>query len=279
MRVKAPAVSRILGPIPYRLQLAGGWIDQPFVSRHNSKPPGSMVVAQIEPDFRPMDRSGLATGTRAVAMKLWKGRLPRRPPAELVRELYDAENAGRAEPSGSQDMIGLVYPGINRLDYDFAANGGVFPAHIESLSDARTARWLEQVLHLLPVGPRPAGYSPLGQQNLDPRWIARLGQSGRDGFDAIRRRDLKALGASLNLNMRCWDVLLPQVVRHPLITVDLPELLRAYQRRYAGAMFSGCGGGYLIVASDEPVPGAFQVTIRTGARGRTRSDGPLQPRA
>jgi hypothetical protein len=27
-------------------------------------------------------------------------------------------------------------------------------------------------------------------------------------------------------------------------------------------MFSGCGGGYLLVASREPVPGAFQVTIR-----------------
>jgi hypothetical protein len=27
-------------------------------------------------------------------------------------------------------------------------------------------------------------------------------------------------------------------------------------------MYSGCGGGYLIVVSDEPVPGAFQVTVR-----------------
>lgn len=31
--------------------------------------------------------------------------------------LYEAENKGKAEPSGSQDMIGLVHPGINRLDY------------------------------------------------------------------------------------------------------------------------------------------------------------------
>ncbi len=49
-------VAKLLGAIPNRLQLAGGWIDQPFVSRHNPKPPGSMVVVQIEPDFRPMDR-------------------------------------------------------------------------------------------------------------------------------------------------------------------------------------------------------------------------------
>jgi hypothetical protein len=30
----------------------------------------------------------------------------------------------------------------------------------------------------------------------------------------------------------------------------------------AGAMFSGCGGGYLLVVSEKPVPGAFQVTVR-----------------
>ena len=43
--------------MPNRLALAGGWIDQPFVSKHNPKPPGSMVVVQIEPNFRPMDRA------------------------------------------------------------------------------------------------------------------------------------------------------------------------------------------------------------------------------
>jgi hypothetical protein len=252
----------MLGAIPNRLQLVGGWIDQPFMSRHNPKPPGSMVVAQIEPNFRPMDRSGIASGTRTIAMKLWKGRLPNRPREELVRELYAAENKGKVEPSGSQDMIGLIYPGVNRLDYDFAANGGVFPVHVESLNSARVARWLGKVLHLLPVEPRPEGYSPLGEKNLDSKWIARLGQSGHDCFDAIRRMDVAALGASLNLNMECWETLLPHVVRHPLIKLDLMGLLKAYQQRYAGAMYSGCGGGYLIVASREPVPGAFHVNVR-----------------
>ena len=73
---------------------------------------------------------------------------------------------------------------------------------------------------------------------------------------------LAALGASLNLNMKCWETLLPHVVRHPLIKVDLLGLLKAYQRRYSGAMYSGCGGGYLMVVSDEPIPGAFKVNIR-----------------
>jgi hypothetical protein len=260
---KTDPIARVLGTIPNRLQLAGGWIDQPFVSCRNPRPPGSMVVVQIEPNFRPMDRSGIASGTRAIAAKLWKGKLPNRPPEALVRELYEAENKGKAEPSGSQDMIGLIYPGINRLDYDFTANGGVFPVHIESLNNPRVARWLERVLHLLPVEPRPEGYSPLGIKHLDPKWIARLGQSGWDCFDAIRRMDVEALGASIDLNMKCWETLLPHVVRHPLIKVDLLGLLAAYQRRYPGAMYSGCGGGYLIVASNEPVPGAFRVNVRT----------------
>ena len=37
-----------------------------------------------------------------------------------------------------------------------------------------------------------------------------------------------------------------------------------YQSRYAGAMYSGCGGGYLYVISDEPVPGALKVHVRLG---------------
>jgi len=259
----APVLARLLGAIPNRLQLAGGWIDQPFVSQHNPKPPGSMVVVQIEPDFRPMDRSGIASGTRAVAMKIWKGKLPNRPPEDLVGELYKAENKGKAEPSGSQDMIGLVYPGVNRLDYDFRFEGGIFPSHIESCNNPKAARWLEKVLHLIPVEPRPEGYSPLGIKNLEPKWVARLGQSGRDCFGAIVKMNARALGASLNLNMKCWERLLPHVIRHPLIRVDLMALLKAYQRQYPGAMFSGCGGGYLIVVSEEPVPGALKVNIRT----------------
>jgi hypothetical protein len=258
----APFIAGVLGSIPNRLQLAGGWIDQPFVSRHNPRPPGSMVVVQIEPDFRPMDRSGIASGTRAIAMRIWKGKLPDRPPENLARELYEAENQGKAEPSGSQDMIGLVYPGVNRLDYDFKIHGGVFPSHIEPLNSAKHARWLEKILHLLPIEPRPDGYSPLGVKNLEPKWISRLGQSGRDCFDAIKNLDLDALGASFNETMLCWEKILPHVVAHPLIKLDLKAILKVYQKNFHGAMFSGCGGGYLLVASKEKVPGSLQVSVR-----------------
>ncbi|MGA2749299.1 MAG: hypothetical protein ABSG59_11030 [Verrucomicrobiota bacterium] len=260
--MKTPLVARVIGGIPNRLQLAGGWIDQPFVSKLNPQPPGSMVVVSLEPTFRVMDRAGCASGTRSIATKLWKGRLPKRPREELVRELYHAENDGQAEPSGSQDMIGLVYPGINRLDYDYAVQGGVFPSHIETLVASEPARWLEKVLHLLPVEPRPEGYNPLGEKHLEPEWIARLGQTGKECFEAIERRNVEALGASLNQTMACWEKLLPQVLKHPLIKLDLKALLQVYQEEYPGAMFSGCGGGYLIVASEEEVPGALRVTVR-----------------
>ncbi len=260
--MKPSPVQKLLGSIPHRLQLAGGWIDQPFISRHNPDPFGSMVVVQIQPDFRPMDRSGIASGTRQIAMDLWKGKLPNRPPGELVRELYEVENKGKTEPSGSQDMIGLVYPGINRLDYDFKVHSGVFPSHIESCNSRKVARWLGSVLHLLPVEPRPEGYSPLGVRNLTPKWVASLGRSGRDCYDAIVKRDATALGASLNLTMKCWETLLPHVVRHPSLRVDLMPILKAYQRQYPGAMYSGCGGGYLIVVSEKPVPGSLKIEVR-----------------
>ena len=255
-------ITTVIGKIPYRMALAGGWIDQPFVSKLNPSPPGSMVVVGLEPTFRFMDRCGMGTSTRAVARKVWNGRLPDRNPMELVRELYDAENQGKPEPSGSQDMAGLIYPGVNRLDYDYAYEGGFFPVHIESNNDPAIAHWLEEVIHLLPVAPRPEGYNPLGKKNLESEWIRRLGQSGRQCFEAIVAKDTRALGASLNESMKCWEALLPQTVRHPALAVDLSALLGYYQSRYAGAMYSGCGGGYLYVVSEEPVSGSIRPTVR-----------------
>jgi hypothetical protein len=259
-----PEITSIIGAVPYRMALAGGWIDQPFVSQHNPTPPGSMVVAAVEPQFYFMDRCGMGTSTRRVAVALWGNRLPSGDPAELVRQLYAAENQGKPEPSGSQDMAGLIYPGINRLDYDYDHQSGYFPVHVETCVDPQVARWLGEVINILPVAARPAGYNPLGAKNLDREWIRRLGQTGKDCYDAIIRRDAIALGESMNECMRCWEAILPYTVRHPSLTVDLMRLLEHYHKVYAGAMYSGCGGGYLFVVSEEPVPGAFHAQVRLG---------------
>ena len=251
-----------IGRIPYRLALAGGWIDQPFMSRHNPDTFGSMVVASVEPTMWFMERAGLATSTRKTAFELWNGELPDRAPEDLVRELYRAENHDRTDPSGSQDMAGIVYPGISRLDYDFDHEGGVFPRHVESTNDPEIAAWLEGVIHIMPVNQRPAGYDPLENVNFDTGWIRRLGQSGKDCYEAILERDAAALGAAMSETMTCWDVLVPHSFRHPTITVDLPGILGRYQDRYDGAVYSGCGGGYLYVIAEDPVPGSFHASIR-----------------
>ncbi len=248
--------------LPYRLALAGGWIDQPFVSRHDPSPPGSMVVVSLEPRVTFMDRSGFATSTRATAARLWGESVPRRDPAALVRELYAEENQGRSDPSGSQDMAGLVYPGVSRLDYDFRVEGGVFPAHVESTTDRPVTSWLEKVVWLIPVAPRPDGYDPLGIKNLDPHWIRWLGESGKDCYEAILARNVVGLGASLNRSMACWEAILPQTVRHPALQTDLKSMLNDYQSWYPGAMYSGCGGGYLIVVSETKVPHGLKIKVR-----------------
>lgn len=259
-----PELGDVIGRLPYRLALAGGWIDQPFLSASNPEPPGSMVVVSLHPTVRYMNRSGMATGSRESAVALWGDKLPaNRNALDIVRELYAAENARKPEPSGSQDMIGIIVPGVSRLDYDATVEGGFFPSHIESNCDPTCARWLERVLQMIPVSPRPLGYGPLGIKNVDPDWIRRLGQSGKDCYAAINGRDLAALGRSMNECSRCWEVLLPHTLEHSTISIDLKALLSIYQSRYDGAMYSGCGGGYLVVASEEEVPGSFRFSVRT----------------
>jgi galactokinase/mevalonate kinase-like predicted kinase len=250
------------GGFPYRMALAGGWIDQPFVSSLNPEPSGSMVVVSLSPIVRYMDRCGMATGTRKVALKIWNGELPGRDPAALARELYAAENDGLTEPSGSQDMIGLIYPGVSRLDYDHNYAGGYFPAHIESNRDKDVAAWIDNVFYMIPINQRPVGYNPLGIKNLDREYVRRLGQSGKDCYDAIINKDIARLGASMNECMICWEALLPHTVNHPTLDVPIKEILAWYQSQYPGAMYSGCGGGYLYVVSETPVPGGMRVKTR-----------------
>jgi hypothetical protein len=266
---RSSKISDVIGPMPYRLALAGGWIDQPFVSKLNPSPPGSMVVVALKPTFYFMNRCGMGTSTRNVAAKLWGDQIPAEDPAQLVRQLYREENRGYRDPSGSQDMVGLVYPGVSQIDFDFDFEGGLFPIHVESNIDPAIASWLEEVIHILPIAPRPSGYYPLGVKNLDPDWIQRLGQSGKDCFDAIVATDVEALGASMNECMLSWEAILPHTVKHSTIKHDLLSILNYYQTRYAGAMYSGCGGGYLFVASEEKVPGSIQVQVRTSnSKGR-----------
>ena len=94
------------------------------------KPPaGSVVLVGFEP------RAGICGSTREIASRLRKGGLPRGDRSRLSRKLYDAENHGKVNPSGSQDIIGTICPEINRLDYNFSATeGGVSARKISALA-------------------------------------------------------------------------------------------------------------------------------------------------
>ena len=65
-------------------------------------------------------------------------------------------------------MAGILYPGVNRLDYDFSHEGGIFPARVETNTDPDVLQWLEAHIYMVPILQRPVGYNPLGVKNLDP---------------------------------------------------------------------------------------------------------------
>lgn len=255
-----PALKLAIGSWPYRIALAGGWIDQPSINAHNRDMYGSMVTVRVAADHHFMDRSGIGTSTRRIALE----RFPMGPPddcaykAQFVEELYNLENYDKPEtPSGSQDAVGIVYGGINRLDY---GRGDRFPKVRRSVHHVQL--WLEEVLYLLPIGPRPEGYNPrYSGVHVTPALVTELGDSGKLCFEAIQNKDLDALADSFNMCSRLWKQLMPAIFSHPLLHTDMYDLIVAYRSEYPGVMLSGCGGGYLLIVSDRDVPGAFKIRI------------------
>jgi hypothetical protein len=55
--------------------------------------------------------------------------------------------------------------------------------------------------------------------------------------------DVSRLGASMNHNIKCWELILPHAVSHPTINIDLKAILAWLPARHPGAMYSGCGLG------------------------------------
>ena len=237
---------------PYRLCLAGGWIDQPWVSEIY---PGSVVVAQIWPTMDFNDRSGLATSSRKVGIQIWGDRYPDGDFQQNAKLLFGAENPpGKKYISGSQDHIGLLYPGVNRLCY----NGGYWPEKIESITRNDICEWLSNVLHLVPLEPRPDGYDPLKEMHLEKSFIRELGESGDLCWDAIVNKDISRLGKALTATLLSWKKILPLTVPDWVMN----ELETKYFRNYPGAITSGSGGGYVIVVSEKEVDGAIKIKVR-----------------
>ncbi len=259
--MKKPSGTEGTSQLPYRVALAGGWGDHNFV---NFLADGYVVVVQIQPNVTFHDRCGICSSTRQILMQEYPQGIPDNiDKYELASELYYRENERKVPIGGSQDAWGSVYPGINLLHYDFRHHNGVLPKTVTSILDPSTARWFEQNFWIVDcVGPRPEGYNPFDGGRFASEQVARqIGKSGQVCFAAIKNQNVEALGASFNLCSTAWRTMLPAIFEHPTIDVPVMEKLRYYQRRYAGAMPSGCGVGYIFVASPEPVEGGFQVKV------------------
>ena len=237
---------------PYRICIAGGWMDQPWVSEIY---PGSVVVAQLWPTISFNDRSGMATSSRKVAIDLWKGKIPEGDPEENARLLFGAENPpGCRYVSGSQDQIGLLVPGVSRLYY----SGGFWPESIDNNITPEICDWLSEVLHLVPVEARPEGFDPIAVKNLDRESIRTLGEAGDNCWKSILQKDVTGLGRSMTETFLSWRKILPNTV--PGWLMSLME--KDYFPNYPGAVSSGSGGGYIVVASEEKVEGALKIKVR-----------------
>jgi hypothetical protein len=256
-----PSRTKTVAGHPYRVALAGGWGDHNFV---NFLADGYVVVVQVQPTTTFHDRCGICSSTRQILMQKYPQGIPDSiDKYQLATELYYWENATKVPIGGSQDAWGSVYPGINLLHYDFRHHNGVLPKTVTSIVNQRTASWFERHFWIVDcVGPRPEGYNPFdGGRFATKEVVEQLGKSGHDCFSAIKNHDLEALGASFNRCSSAWRKMLPAIFEHPTIKVPVMQKLRYYQRKYAGAMPSGCGVGYIYVASSEPVEGGFQVKV------------------
>ena len=238
--------------IPFRLDLAGGWLDQPMVSR---LAPGPVLTISLEPNIDFNERSGMASSTRQRAIELWEHALPVSNLEKVARTLFANENPpGTERFSGSQDAIGIVYPGLNRLDFA----GEYWPGKITSVHDDKILRWLEQHIRLVSLGPRKQSFDVLRRKQITTPNVRALARAAGHCWHAILKRDLAAFGRYCRESFDAQLALFPD-----MLDADVRRVLTAHKSKALGWKLSGAGGGgYLVLITDQPVPGSIQLTIR-----------------
>jgi cytidyltransferase-like protein len=245
---------RTVDRMPYRIDLAGGWLDQPFVSKLY---PGPVLTISLEPTIAFNERSGMATSTRNKALDLWGPRLPAGDPEKLAKVLFAFDNPpGTTQISGSQDAIGIVFPGLARAHYE----GAYWPVKIDHVRDELTLQFIEQALYLMPLDPREHGYSPLEGQNLTVENAKALADAANTCWDAILDHDLPAFGLHFRQAFEAQIALFPSMVND-----EICSLIDHYRDVALGWKLSGAGGGgYVILVSEKPIKDAVRVSIRRG---------------
>jgi cytidyltransferase-like protein len=238
--------------IPFRIDLAGGWLDQPFVSTFH---PGAVLTISIEPTHEFNNRSGMASSTRNKAIELWRTALPQGNKEQVAKVLFSYENPpGTTEVAGSQDAIGIVYPGLNKLEY----NGAYWPYAIESVEDEEVLNWLERRLHLVPLTPRAPEFSVLADTRVTPDGARALAKAAEGCWQAIQALDSAAFGRAFTASFDAQVAMFPNMANQ-----GIHDLIHAYRDHAYGWKLSGAGGGgYLILVADRFVPDSIQVKIR-----------------
>ncbi len=238
--------------IPYRIDLAGGWLDQPVVSKLH---PGAVLTISIEPDYEFNDLAGMATSTRKKAIELWQTKLPPGDPVSHARTLFCVENQpGKREISGSQDSLGIVLPGLNRLEYD----GDYWPRAISSVLDDGILSWLESHLSLTFIQQRGSGFDVYANANLTAPNAKALSVAADACWDAIQRRDFDGFAKAFTDSFHAQTALFPS-----MLTDDVARTIEAYRHCCRGWKLCGAGGGgYMAFWSREREKDMMPIRIR-----------------
>ena len=259
--------------IPARLDIAGTWIDQPYVSMHH---PGWAITISLEPTFEIRERCGLSTSTRNMIKKIWPLKLPKMDPEMLARLVFCFENNPEREGghiSGAQDSIGICVPGLCRHYYD----NNFWPKKIENTTDEMTLRFLEEHLVMVPMEPRKPGCSVVEGKDITPAKVKALADAAEACWNAIMKKDLEAFAAAYKASFAAQTAMFPGMVtptylNHPeqdnsYIAQTITHY-RAMNDVLAWKMPGAGGGGYLaLVVKDakafvENHKEAFELKIR-----------------
>lgn len=240
--------------LPYRVDIAGTWIDQPYVSEHGA---GWALTASIEPTEEFMERGGMSTSTRNAARKIWPYELPNYNEEMMARLLFcfenDPENEGHI--SGAQDAIGICMSGLNRHYYD----GHYWPVKIESCHDEAILDWLENHICLVPMFPRRPGCSVVEGKDITPEKVSRLTDAAERCWHAIMARDLGGFAEAFRDSFNAQIAMFPAMMQP-----GVQEYIDQWSpKALAWKMLGAGGGGYLALVTDRiPDSGVIRIKIR-----------------
>lgn len=238
--------------IPYRIDLAGGWLDQPFVNKFVS---GPVVTICIEPDFEFNDRSGMSTSSRKKAIELWQTDIPVGDKEKLAKTLFCFENPpGTKYVSGSQDALGITMPGLNKFFYD----NSYWPSDIKSVIDLEILSWIEARIWMIPLYPRVQSYDVLANTKINQLDAQKLSNAAELCWTGLINMDANALGKAMIDSFEAQIAMFPEMV-----TPDILFQIDQYKSDVLGWKVSGAGGGgYLIFFSERRLKNAIQIRIR-----------------